>query len=182
MGSLEPRGAVQAEISFDDGKTWKALELPLPEKYPDAIAAPLDPAFVNEKDAFLPVMLMQFNPDGSIKYRVLLIYASHDGGMTWEMAPAVVDDIQPYPFVQFISAQDFVVQCAEAMCMTQDGSKTWLSYPLDASIAPNDSRSITEIDFVDAQTGWMVVSDFKDGVTTYHIYKTEDGARTWTLQ
>jgi len=182
MGSMESRGAVHGYVSFDRGESWKELSLPLPEKYQGALVWPLETSFVNDKDGFLPVVLVKYNPDGSSLYRVLIVYASHDGGVTWELAPGLLEQIPNYPMLQFLNNQDAMVQCGEAVCVTHDGAKTWQAFPLDPSMVPNDSRSITELQFVDPLAGWMVIGDYSDGTTSYRIYKTTDGAASWIPQ
>lgn len=182
MGSMEPRGAVHGRISLDLGKHWKELSLPLPEKYQDALATPLQTAFVNETDGFLPVVLLKYSPDGSLVYRVLVVYISQDGGMTWVPATGLLEMILSSPMLKFLSGQDAMVQCGEAICVTHDGAKTWRSFPLNPTMVPSDSRSIVEMQFVDPLTAWMVIGDYSGGSTSYRIYKTSDGAANWTLQ
>jgi len=182
MGSMEPRGAIHGNISFDRGKSWKDLSLPLPEKYQDALVLPLQIRFVSETDGFLPVELNQFNQaDGSSLYRVLAVYTSHDGGATWELNPGLLEKIPNFPNLEFLNSQEAMVQCGEAICVTHDGAKNWQAFPLDQDMIPNDSRSISELEFVDPLTAWIVIGDYNGSSMSYRIYKTSDGAESWEL-
>jgi photosystem II stability/assembly factor-like uncharacterized protein len=182
MGSMQTRGAVEGMTSFDQGQTWEALTLPLPPKYRAALVTPLTVSFVDDTYGFLPAMLTQFNPDGSSAYRVLILYATRDGGRSWNLTAGTLEDIPNYPRLQFITAQEAVAQCAQGLCVTHDGGESWEPRPLAPEMMPNDERSFADLDFVDAFTGWMVIGDYAGGNTTYRIFKTVDGAATWTQQ
>ena len=182
MGSMQPRGSVEGMSSFDGGRTWEEIRLPLPPSYKDALVTPLSPAFVDDTHGFLPVALTRLEPEGSTPRSALALYTSADGGRNWTPAAATLEDMPNYPALQFINATDAVAQGAEALHMTRDAGNTWETRPLPPEMVPNDSRSLFDLDFTDAQTGWLILSEYSAGVTSYKTWKTEDGAKTWTLQ
>ncbi len=180
MGSMQPRGSVEGMISFDQGWTWEEISVPLPPKYHDALVTPLSVSFVDELHGFLPVVLSQFNPDGSSAYFALTLYTTADGGKSWTPSAGTLEGLQNYPALQFINATDAVAQCAEALCLTHDAGATWETRPLPPEMVPTGDRSLADMDFTDARTGWLVISGYDPAGMTYKTYKTEDGAKTWT--
>lgn len=182
MGSMEPRGTLIGKVSFDRGGSWEEINVPLPEKYKDALVWPLQAAFVSDTEGFQPVLLTQFNPDGSRSYRVMAVYASRDGGASWSLAPGLVEGVAEFPRVQFLNSRDAMAQCGAAICVTHDGAKTWEAFPLDPTMVPDESLSIMQIQYVDPLTAWMVIGRFAGSSTSYSIYKTTDGAASWRKQ
>jgi hypothetical protein len=180
MGSMQPRGQVLGMTSFDQGQTWEANDLPLPPKYHDALVLPLSASFVDDRHGFLPVLLLH-NEDSSV-YRVLALYTTGDGAKTWSIAPGLLEDMPNYPRLQFLNPTEAVAQCAGALCITQDAGASWEARPLPPEMLPFSDRILADLDFVDPQTGWVVISEFSGGSNHYKLYKTDDGAKTWTPQ
>jgi len=60
---------------------------------------------------------------------------------------------------------------------TIDGGRTWQGQFVTA--VPYGSIPMS-IQFLDAQTGWMLVMSFLDGGRQYHLYQTIDGGTHWS--
>ena len=178
MGSMQPGGSVRVRVSFDLGKTWQAQNLPLPEADAGALVSPGGTVFFDAGSGFLPVHLIKTNSDGSYPYasQRLAFYHTHDGGASWSLLPGVLDNVAPYAPVQIVSSEDIFVLCGNALCASHDGAHTWQSLASNLDFTQTDQRSIAQLDFLNASTGWAL--EMENEVAT--LYKTADGGRTWT--
>jgi photosystem II stability/assembly factor-like uncharacterized protein len=177
----DPVGSVHLSLSTDLGKTWKDLQLPLPDNiYADGLVAPQLPVFFNDQDGLLPFGIIRYNSDGSHAYAVLAVYATHDGGLSWKPNPTVVDNVQnlegSYRLVDFVSPMDAFVTCGNDLCVTHDADKTWQTLKSNLNFAYVDgSAYVWQFDFVSPTTGWAITTDGN----TYALWKTTDGGKTW---
>ncbi len=156
-------------VSRDAGKTWTALNLPLPAAYtknqPPVNAQA--PQFVSASDAYLPVTAGD----------QLLFFVSHDGGQTWQLQHQVLPSSQALPRVQFVNANHGFAACGSALCVTHDGAQSWEQVPAPFAFDMSQSGSyVVQSDFVDANTGWAIVADQSGQVL---FVKTADGGKTW---
>ncbi|HMD90619.1 MAG TPA: YCF48-related protein [Anaerolineaceae bacterium] len=174
----DPVGKVRASIAFDQGKTWKELELPFPSaKFADALVAPQDPVFFNKNEGVLPVRLVKFNTDGSNAYNVLALYTTQDGGLSWTPDPVVVENVSSQSDIHFVSPQDAFVACDVDLCATNDGAQTWQA--LHANLNFNSSgasqKYVWQYEFTSTAIGWAISTDGN----TYSLWQTQDGGHTW---
>lgn len=142
--------------------------------------APKLPVFFNETDGLLPVGIVKYNPDGTEAYSVLMIYATHDGGHTWQANPTVVENVaqveNPSIDVDFVSAQQAFIPCEDDLCVTQDSEQTWQILHSNLHFAYGDGiEYVTMFHFVSPTMGWALTSN---GSLTA-LWKTVDGGVTW---
>ena len=97
-----------------------------------------------------------------------------DGGATWVPQSADVDQLK----LEFVDVVALSPTSAIAlgsfgssshMVRTSDAGQTWVQVP-DFCCA-----KLVEFSFVSATTGWVLSEDG-------HIFHTEDGGRSWTLE
>jgi photosystem II stability/assembly factor-like uncharacterized protein len=122
------------------------------------------------------------------------LYWTQSGGQAWK-------DVTPSNIgAAFISAAEFLdaqtgwlvlIEAGETgesiytLARTRDGGQTWPVTALKL-IEPGEPEALAEkvyLDFIDAQTGWLVVKhatsrNFSVGT----LFKTADGGETWTRQ
>lgn len=177
LGSMEPRGSVSMEVSFDLGNNWQKETLPLPQAESDALVSPNPPIFYNDRDGLLPVHLVKMNPDGSYGEQRIIFYSTSDGGASWSLLPAKLDDVPLYRSIQVASSQDAFTICGNALCVSHDLARTWQHVTSDLDFSSSDTHSISALDFISDSTGWVLV--LKNETTS--LYKTIDGGVHWTL-
>jgi len=176
MGSMETRNAVHLYTSTDLGKNWSEQNLPLPAQYGDALVAPLEIKFFGN-DGFLPVRLVKYNTDNTTAYDIFAVYVTHDSGVTWNLTPTALENVTSYTFQRFLNANEAIVQCGPALCVSRDSAQTWQTVTPNIDLLPTDTRWVAQIRFADLAHGWLIVYD--NGA--YPLYKTEDGGANWTL-
>src|SRR5271157_204489 len=178
MLTMQPGGSVRMQVSFDLGKTWLSQNLPLPKTEAGALVAPSQPIFFDGKKGLLPVHLVKMNSDQTFAYQHLAFYRTQDGGASWSLLPDVLDQVLAEPPAQIVSpnAEDIFVVCGKALCASHDGGQTWQAVASNLDFTQTDTRSVSMLDFLDANLGWVVIQ----GHDNYTLYKTVDGGRTWT--
>jgi photosystem II stability/assembly factor-like uncharacterized protein len=177
----EAAGMVRLAASFDQGVTWKSMALSFPSnRFSDGLVAPKLPEFFNDIDGLLPVGILKYNQEGATDYSVLAIYATYDGGQTWQPYPSVLEDLggvqNPSIDIDFVSAQMAFVPCGDDLCVSQDGAQTW--QPLHSNLHFTYTEGIEYVGgfhFVDPSTGWALT--FNDSQSS--LWKTSDGGVTW---
>ena len=110
-GDEQPKGAVRLSLSMNLGNSWRDLRLPVPEKYPDGLAAPLSPVFFDDKEGLLAAHILKRNADDTLAYSVLVFYASDDGGITWTARPGIIELTSERKEWSFVSHVDVVSSC-----------------------------------------------------------------------
>ncbi len=175
MGSMQPVGTVRMQISFDKAQTWASQNLPLPAEYADSLVSPYPIQFVGASDGFLPVRLLNYTATGETTTDVLVVYVTHDGGNTWSLAPAHLEQVPLIARLQFFSATQGMVQCGTSLCFTSDGAQSW--QPVGADLPADAQSNLQNLTFVDTTHGWLIVSKDQHA----QMYRTTDGGRNWTL-
>ena len=176
MGSMEPSGFVSLQTSFDLGKTWQAQKLPLPNGKTDALVGPSRTVFFDSENGILFVHLIKISKDGSYTYQGLAFYTSHDGGASWSLLPNTLDDVAAFePPAQVISSQDIFILCGSSLCVSHDGAQSWKSLASNLDFTQNDQRYVSQIDFVNANTGWVLIRNNEATA----LYKSSNGGQTW---
>ncbi len=155
-------------VSRDAGKSWQEVNPPLPAELvkaqPPVVAAA--PQFVTDQDAFLSVRVGDRQ----------VFFASHDGGLSWGLLPPVLP-AGHMRAAQFVNVSDGFTVCGAQLCSTHDGGEDWqqISTPFPFS-SPAGDVLVTEVDFIDHQTGWAILADQQGGAA---LLKTTDGGHTW---
>ena len=176
MAAMQPGGSVRMQVSFDFGKIWHTQNLPLPKENRDALVAPSQLTFFDDKNGILPVHLAKMKDDGSYAYQRLAIYATQDGGSSWSLLSSVLDNVATYLQAQFTSPKDFYVLCGNELCATHDSAQTWKPVPSNLDFTQTDTRSVSIIDFSNPNTLWASVMENES--TT--LYITTDAGATWS--
>jgi len=100
-----------------------------------------------------------------------LVFASHDGGMTWALLPGRIPGGGQ---VQFVSADDGFAWDGGQLNATHDGGKTWAPVSTSSSFGAD----FWKMDFVSVNAGWALTMDATSHVS---VYRTTDGGKSWTV-
>ena len=176
LGSMQPTGSVNVQVSFILGTTWQSLSLPLPPAESAALVDPDQPVFFNSTDGLLPIHLLKMSPDGSYGEKKMVFYATTDGGASWSQLPTLLDPIEAFTSMHVDSTQDIFIICGNSLCTSQDMARTWQKLSSDLDFSTTDTRSISNIDFVNSTTGWVLVQQNE----TASLYATTDGGTHWS--
>jgi photosystem II stability/assembly factor-like uncharacterized protein len=162
-GVVYAPGTVYLFRTNDAGHTWSPVPLSLPEGVEETELGFEDLQFVSPDHAFLTMRMTGAN------YQ-LAVYATNDGGDTWTLTPTLISNGGSSDFVS--AAQGFVWNGSQ-FYVTRDAAQTWTIVSPDIVFGDTLAR----MDFVNLQVGWVITYD-----TTgrYTLYKTTDGAATWT--
>jgi photosystem II stability/assembly factor-like uncharacterized protein len=190
-GDEQPKGAVRLSLSMNLGNSWRDLRLPVPEKYPDGLAAPISPVFFDDNDGLLPAHILKRNADDTLAYSVLVFYGSDDGGITWTARPGIIEltsERKEWSFVSHVdvvSLKDVFVRGGPNLYVTHNGARSWRTIKPNVDFGLEGAKSrrdVSRMDFVDATHGWVVISEIiKDyPYSRFLSYKTSDGGATWT--
>ncbi len=177
LGSMEAGGSVRVQVSFDLGATWKALNLPLPQGEGTALVAPNQPVFFDEHNGLLPIHLLKMDATGTFSEQKLAFYTTSDGGASWSQLPTILDAIPAFETMQTDFSQDAFIICGNALCASHDQGRTWQKLSSDLDFTATDTHSVSGIDFVNGNSGWVLVSD--NAVNS--LYATSDGGSHWAL-
>jgi len=79
--------------------------------------------------------------------------------------------------IQVDSSQDVFIICGNTLCASHDRARTWQALSSDLDFTNTDTRSVFAIDFVNSNTGWVLVMDNE----TTSFYQTTDGGVHWTV-
>jgi photosystem II stability/assembly factor-like uncharacterized protein len=180
----QPKGVVRLSVTSNLGKTWHDLKLPMAKQYRNSLCAPLGPVFADKRNIVLAAHVFELTTNDSYSDGALIFYASHDGGSKWIAKRGVIDVKQPRYGNAFkvVSPECFLVANGSDICVTHDGAESWQIITPNISFGATSKRDIVQMDFVDENHGWLVISDHNefhpDG--NFILYRTSDGGKTWT--
>lgn len=166
-GGESPANGVYIFKTTNGGTTWTQQPLTLPAGNESAITSTTAPIFFGANDAILPVRM---SGDGGTG---LFLYVTHNGGSTWNLAPAFVPSYYTDRF-DFTSINDGVVwDGASAFYITHNSGTSW------TKVTPNVNfgDGLRRLDFVSTSTGWVYDTDDNGNGA---LFRTTDGGRTWT--
>ncbi len=189
--------------TIDGGVTWQ-LQPWLAAS--DNSATSEEIRFFTAKDALFTSTTRTFRPPGLAEKLEIVVYTTHDAGLTWHASPAftfsltvpqgkrgepatvILQDTRPV-FVDMrqgwiLATTDEVTTMAIDKASlgeytTTDGGKHWR--PLPVSSITNHYRTgfgSILISFISPSVGWLwlATSNLRDGI----LFKTLDGGHTWT--
>jgi photosystem II stability/assembly factor-like uncharacterized protein len=145
-------------------------------QYKDGMVDPQEqkPVFFNQQDGFLPFIIIKYGPGPTLEYKVLAVYTTHDGGLSWKSNSTVVDNASGQ--VEFFSPQLAFAVCADTLCVTQDGAQTWQTLKTNLHFAYADGIDyVSQFEFVSTTIGWAI----RTNESVHTLWKTTDGGVTW---
>jgi photosystem II stability/assembly factor-like uncharacterized protein len=169
-------------VTHDGGLTWQKQELPLHcgKTLNASETTTYPPQFFSERDGLLTAS--SWSPLG------LCVYATHDGGSTWQSTAFLpvattpniqVDRFSPTPVPQFVDTQfgwlweGNIYQPPNMLVTTHDGGLHWTSARPSLPAVYN----IFQVQFVSPSVGWLLAN--KDAAAPA-LFRTLDGGKTWT--
>ncbi|GEM_PF-248123 len=165
-GDIPMDGFAYFYRTSDAGKNWIQQPLALPAGYESAFVSTASPSFFGIYNAVLPVWL------GKMEGRDLFIYSTTNGGISWSRSSGYSRGAD---FVDFVTSKNgFAWDHSGVFHVTANAGGTWTQVSPNVNFG-NDFRGM---DFVSTTTGW-VIQRHVDNSTS--LYKTTDGAATWTL-
>ena len=165
-GTVSSSNLAWLYVTHDGGSTWHQQSLLMPPGVPTSQLLLLSPTFFSPVNGFLPVIFSNVNTDSEI---ATAIYATHDGGKTWQSTT-------PLPVVlrilSFADTQHWWASDGTGLYSTADGGKRWLKLSPGAIF-----KNIAQLDFVSDKVGWAISQTTSQASS---LLKTVDGGRTWT--
>ncbi len=156
--------------SVDSGVNWVLQDISLPDVAIGAMFESLPPVFFSPAEAVLP--LRAYLPDGEMR---TMFYRSTDGGETWTFLNGV---LPPANHFVFVDSENWWLLGESSLFRTRDGGLSWedLSGALPAGFIP------LNLDFTDANNGWMLVSPAGDvEYESNYLFHSADGGASWEL-
>ena len=123
------------------------------------------PVFFGSQIGLLPTMA---GSEGAGTF----FFITQDGGNSWTPSAGVPGS----GFTSIVSPNDIFIFFSGTLFVTRDAGQTW------TTVTPNidlNSNSVRGFQFVDTQTGWIVLGDASAHTS---LYKTTDGGQTWVAQ
>ncbi|MFZ3069859.1 MAG: hypothetical protein WA110_01885 [Anaerolineaceae bacterium] len=149
------------------GEFWEGASCALPDDAGENMFVTYPPIFVDQDHGFLPVRGV------GAKFMTHLCVSS-DAGATWTYASTFTDTNQH----DFVDRSNGWALGLYGLFRTTDGAQTWQ----DLSAALPVGFTALDMDFVDAQHGWLLVTTLgAEHLDENFLYKTSDGGQTWTL-
>ena len=181
----EPKNDVRLSVTGDSGKTWRDLQLPLPDGYHDRLIEPGLPVFFDGQNALLPVETFK-NVDDTRMAGAFIFYRTHDGGETWAAQKPVDISTEGMPErdCAVLSMKDIILRSGRNLFVSHDGAQSWLTIPLRLDFGPDETkRYIQRMEFVDAKHGWIVLAEQSNQATShgnFTLFETSNGGVTWS--
>lgn len=169
-GMFFAAGGFYLYVTHDGGRTWRQQSVPVPrELTPHWRGFPQPPKFLTARDGILPVFYDILNDFGEDIGRVVVFYATHDGGSTWTHTTPLRVRVSDLVHQAVGDMNHAWVTNGRALHATSDGGRRWIM------IRPNPLFvDVTQLDFVSPHLGWALRQK------SPRILKTLDGGRTWT--
>jgi photosystem II stability/assembly factor-like uncharacterized protein len=161
--TLQPN-TVYLYHTTDGGHTWAAVDPKLPFGG-EAQYLTHPPVFFGSQIGILPTMA---GSEGSGTF----FFITENGGATWKAGAGVPGS----GLTSVVSPNDVFILFSGVIFVSHDATRTW------TNVTPNidlTSKMVTQFQFVDVQTGWVVLSDANSHTS---LYKTTDGGQTWAAQ
>ena len=152
-------------ITKDDGRTWNEQKLPPPSGFPpDTNFAPIAlPEF------FGPHKTVGIIAASDERGEFCVIYATHDGGQSWQAGFPIKGDS---PVIDFVDPlRGWIWTDDRNLYHTEDGGKHW------SKTSPIEDNGLFQLDFVDSDSGWALTDT--DDHHDKAILHTTDGGKTW---
>ncbi len=163
-GVVYALGEIYLFRSEDGGKTWSSVELELPAGASKSELGVDGILFVSASRGVLRVRVSSATPE-------TILYATDDGGETWEQLPVTFDGSG---FFDVPSANEIIFYTNNTFYISDDAGETFTETIPD--IAFGDS--IIDLSFANVTTGWVLTASPSNERI---LYKTTDGGATWTV-
>ncbi len=155
-------------LTHDGGKTWNKQVLTIPDQDYSIIFTDR-PLFFNSEQGILTI-----HADGCNDKACTYFMSSMNGGETWELKSTF--KYREFGFVyDFVSSEVGWATEGTQLYFTKNGMKEWIKLGHINEITDEMNSEIFAIDFVDPNTGWMVIKTPR----TSRLYSTSDGGKSW---
>ena len=148
----------------DAGVSWQPQSLPLPAS--QAVITTQPPVFFSATQGVLPVT---FSSGTGFRF---VIYATHNGGVTWTMGSSTQLSLTNTWDVLTMQRGWGVGANGATLNRTSDGGKHWTLITPRANF-----RDISQLDFVSAREGWAISTPPYPAAPV--LLRTGDGGKTW---
>ena len=181
-------------VTHDGGLTWHAQTLPdtLSIQGSASGIVTYPPQFFSASDGLLTVS--SWSPDEI----AISVYATHDGGATWQRngfvavflarnSPGTTVLAMPNLVATFADMnagafwEDSEYQNANTLARTHDGGQNWIQTRLSFPASVGEVPTTGQIEFVSARVGWLLLLPAgKLPSFAPVLLKTLNGGKTWT--
>ncbi len=152
--------------THDGGSTWHQQTLHLPPEVPSGQLLIMSPTFFSAMDGILPVTFSDVATGRGIATD---IYATHDGGMTWQSTTPIFAALGT---IDFLDMQHGWATNGTMLYSTSDRGQHW------TKLSPSTSfTQVTYLNFVSSTIGWAISRQDNNSSS---LLKTSDGGQTWT--
>lgn len=207
-------------VTHDGGNSWSTVTLPVPGNpvFPEYVL-PEPATFLSDNKALIAIDVAKQvkvpcldasghnepsaanvppycqNPNYVLEAVARYVYASDDSGLTWVRSPQIPVRGQlpfedPQPRIEFIDPHHWLVVTSDGVMESMDGGATWSATRTIPTLA---GWYVSEGQFLDANRGWVTVSDTAIGpyITAqkanlfpvpwpkFAMLDTSDGGVTW---
>ena len=150
--------------TMDGGHTWSAVDPHLPFGG-EAMYLTHPPVFFGSQIGLLPTMA---GSEGAGTF----FFITQNGGDTWTAGAGVPGS----GWTSVVSPNDVFIFFSGVLFVSHDATQTWTNVTPNVDLISN---TVIQFQFVDTQTGWLVLSDANSHTS---LYKTTDGGQTWAAQ
>lgn len=156
--------------SRNGGRMWRPQHVPIPNALTRRWTAfPQPPKFFTAQDGILPILYSLYNNSGRETGKVVVLYATHDGGTMWAYKTSLRISVSDAVHQAVSDMNHAWVTNGRTLRATSDGGRRW------ATMSPNRLfADVKQLDFISPQVGWAIRETFP------FLLKTMDGGRNWT--